>query len=105
MLTFPAGVWIPVDNAFIRGECVPDGLAQWQGHVRHSWEESGRYIRHNRVRLSTLAPSCEGEAIITSVTSASEVITGETGVWIDFHGVGTLTVNGEAVAFIEATPG
>jgi len=95
-----ANRWQPVGNGFIRGETVPDSAPLWYGHSHRSWGEAELFTPHSRVQLSCLAPPCEGEVIITAVTSAAEVIAGETGVWIDFHGVGPLAIEGEPVDFV-----
>lgn len=95
-----AGKWEAFGDTYIRGELVPGGAPIWQGHTHVSWTKAGEFTPQTHIELAQLAPPCEGSAIVTAITSAREVFEGASGVWIDFHGVGPLTIHGEPVEFV-----
>jgi len=101
MPLLPASCWEPVGKGFIRGEIIPNGEPLWQGHTQLLWCEVDDFPLQSRISLSALMPTCSGDVLITAITPAAEVVAGETGVWIDFQGIGPLSINGEPVCFVQ----
>lgn len=98
------GRWEPIDSAFIRGDEVSGQEPMWSGHFWRPWADAIDLEVGRRVELSIHLPACQGTVIITAVTPAEKVIKNDTGVWVDFHGVGRLLIDGEPVEFVKPPP-